>query len=40
MSFFFAPSTAGPDPDPEPGTCESCGYATEDQTATTCATCA
>lgn len=35
---FFAPSTAGQDP--EPGTCEHCGYACEDQTATTRNTCA
>jgi hypothetical protein len=35
---FFAPSLAGPDP--EPGTCTECGYATEDQAATVCNTCA
>jgi hypothetical protein len=35
---FFGPATY--DPDPEPGTCEHCGYATEDQAATVCNTCA
>jgi hypothetical protein len=35
---FFAPNAAGPDA--EPGTCESCGYATENPAATICNTCA
>jgi hypothetical protein len=36
MNFF----AATPEREAEPGTCLDCGYATEDQAATVCNTCA